>query len=146
MIGERISIEIPSRGRHVATVRRFFASLASECRELTLSKAEVAEIQLVLQEACINSIRHGQSDLVGVLKIVFEISPEQLVIEVHDRGRGFDPESVPVPIAESLQEGGYGVYIIQQSMDRVEARRDAKGFVLSMTKLLGRHGSEAARG
>ena len=59
---------------------------------------------------------------------------DRMVVEVFDRGKGFDPDAVPVPDAEGLQEGGYGVFIMKQAMDRVETRRDRDGFVLSLTR------------
>jgi len=137
LIGDRIEVVIPNSTRYLGTVRDLFRSMARDCSEVFLRDRDVAELQLVLQEACINAIRHGRPrGAGGSLRVVFVFHPDRLVIEVHDGGPGFDPDSVPDPDPENLQEGGYGVYIMKQSMDLVEARRDARGFVLSMTKHL----------
>ena len=41
------------------------------------------------------------------------------MIEVMDRGTGFDPLAVPVPIAEQMQEGGMGIFFMRTLMDEV---------------------------
>jgi serine/threonine-protein kinase RsbW len=133
---ERVEIRIPRESRHIGAVRTFFSSLARESDGIQLSEKEIGEIQLVLQEACINSIRHaGPASREEPVSVSFELLDDRLRIEVRDHGMGFDPDSVPIPKAELLQEGGYGVYIMKQSMDRVVARRDGDGFVLSLTKI-----------
>jgi serine/threonine-protein kinase RsbW len=36
-----------------------------------------------------------------------------------DRGPGFDPLSVPIPVAEQLREGGMGIFFMRTLMDEV---------------------------
>lgn len=143
-MSDEIEIRIPGRPRHAATVRAFFKVLVRTDPDVRLSPREAQEMQLVLQEALVNAIRHGSArggaDLV---RVVFRLEPDGLTVEVHDRGVGFDPDAVPPPDADALQEGGYGVFIMKQAMDRFEARRTPEGFMLSMTK---RYRTAAAAG
>ena len=59
MSTERFEISIPRSVRHLGTVRAFFRTLVRETGILALSESEIGEVQLVLQEACVNSIRHA---------------------------------------------------------------------------------------
>jgi serine/threonine-protein kinase RsbW len=134
-MADRYELKVPGRTRHLAAVRSFFRVLVEENDEMRLDEAEISEIQLVLQEACINVIRHsGNEGYLDPVNVTFIVDSDRFVIEIHDRGKGFDPETIPVPDAEGLQEGGYGVFIMKQAMDRVETRRDRDGFVLSLTR------------
>ena len=134
-MSDRFQLQVPGRTRHLGALREFFRILVEENEEILLDDAEVSEIQLVLQEACINVLRHSGSDgYLDPVTVLFFVDTDRIVIEIHDRGRGFDPDAIPVPDADGLQEGGYGVFIMKQAMDRVETRRDRDGFVLSLTR------------
>jgi anti-sigma regulatory factor (Ser/Thr protein kinase) len=134
-MSDRYELQVPGRTRHLGAVRSFFRVLVEENDEMRLDEAEISEIQLVLQEACINVIRHsGNEGYLDPVSVSFLVDSDRFVIEIHDRGVGFDPEAIPVPDADGLQEGGYGVFIMKQAMDRVETRRDRDGFVLSLTR------------
>ncbi len=135
-MGDHFEIAVPSRASHLGVVRAFFRALCEECPGFRLEEREVTEIQLVLQEACINVIRHAHAERPDLpMRIRITIDRGTIVLEVHDRGRGFDPDAVPEPEAAALQEGGYGVFIMKSTMDSVEAVHTGDGFVLRMTKL-----------
>jgi len=133
---DRFEIQVPGRTRHLVAIRQFFRMLVEENEEVAFDEDDVNEIQLVLQEACMNVIRHsGGTSFLDPVRVVFLFETDRMVVEVYDRGQGFEPDSVPVPDAAGLQEGGYGVFIMKQAMDRVETRRDRDGFVLSLTRM-----------
>ena len=134
-MSDRFEVTVPGRTRHLGAIRRFFRVLVEENDEVRFDEDEIHEIQLVLQEACINVIRHsGSKCYLDPVRVVFAFEPDRMIVEVFDRGKGFDPDAVPPPDAEGLQEGGYGVFIMKQAMDRVETRRDRDGFVLTLTR------------
>ncbi|MEI6437220.1 MAG: ATP-binding protein [Candidatus Omnitrophota bacterium] len=89
---------------------------------LKLNEDAVFGLQLCLQEALINAIRHGHQDnkaLTVHCSIVAD--PQQIMIEVADQGKGFDVNAVPDPTAaENIGKGhGRGIYLIRQTMDEV---------------------------
>jgi serine/threonine-protein kinase RsbW len=131
----RIEISIPCDTGHLSAVRIFLRALMSgPCWSSPGEKVQ-SELELVLQEACVNAIRHaGGSREREAITVAFDLFHNGITIEVRDLGRGFDIDSVPEPRASRLQEGGYGVFIIQEIMDRVEVRRRGRHFVLSMTR------------
>lgn len=87
------------------------------------SEDDLASIELALQEALANGIRHGcKSDPTKHVQcsVTCDASGE-LVIVVRDEGTGFDAAAVPDPLegANVLKSSGRGVFLIKQLMDYV---------------------------
>ena len=80
-------------------------------------------IELALQEALANAVRHGCKGDPGkqVQCCVTCDADGEVLIVVRDPGEGFDPDKVPNPLdPENLLKGsGRGVYLINQLMDEV---------------------------
>jgi anti-sigma regulatory factor (Ser/Thr protein kinase) len=55
---------------------------------------------------------------------VFE---DRIVLRLHHLGGTFDPEAVKPPVFDGSEEGGFGMYIIAQSVDEVRYDRDERG-------------------
>jgi serine/threonine-protein kinase RsbW len=79
------------------------------------------ELEIALQEALANAVVHGcRNDPAEVVEC--ELSSRgarDLVIVIRDPGPGFDPASVPNPIAPEnvYSTHGRGIYLIRQLMD-----------------------------
>jgi anti-sigma regulatory factor (Ser/Thr protein kinase) len=86
-------------------------------------EAEVMRVELALQEALANAIRHGCcSDPAKQVQCMVTIDgANEVTIVVRDPGTGFDPASVPNPLeAENiLKSSGRGVFLINELMDDV---------------------------
>lgn len=85
---------------------------------------EIVEVELAVQEALVNAIRHGcgnDPDKQVQCCVTFDATGE-LVIVVRDPGPGFDAAAVPNPLeGDNLFKGsGRGVFLINQLMDTVE--------------------------
>ncbi len=85
---------------------------------------EVMKVELALQEALANAIRHGcKNDPTKKVQccVTFDAAGE-LVIVIRDPGPGFDVTAVPNPLEGSnvLKPSGRGVFLINQLMDTVE--------------------------
>lgn len=93
------------------------------------------QIELAVCEACTNAIRHTKApDAEAMVAIRFEVLEDRLVVEVKDRGGGFDLAKVPLPDFEKLPEGGYGLFIIRTVMDEVCYTRGDEYNTLTMKK------------
>ncbi len=88
------------------------------------SEDEVAAVELALQEALANAVRHGcKGDPTKKIRCVLTIDAAgEVVIAVRDPGVGFDPKAVPDPLKGEniLKPSGRGVFLINQLMDEVE--------------------------
>jgi serine/threonine-protein kinase RsbW len=108
----------------------------------TLQKAGMEEhfvdnIELAVSEACTNAIRHTRiPDAEATVAVRFLVYEELLVVEVKDRGMGFDLEKVPLPNFEKHPEGGYGLFLIRTVMDEVSYVKGEQYNTLTMKKHL----------
>jgi anti-sigma regulatory factor (Ser/Thr protein kinase) len=87
---------------------------------------DVIKVDLALQEALANGIRHGcKGDPSKHVQctVTFDASGD-LVIVVRDPGSGFDSTALPNPLAADniLKSSGRGVFLINQLMDEVAFR------------------------
>jgi GAF domain-containing protein len=87
-------------------------------------KNEMVEVELAVQEALVNAIRHGcgnDPNKQVQCCVTFDATGE-LVIVVRDPGPGFDVTTLPNPLeGDNLFKGsGRGVFLINQLMDTVE--------------------------
>jgi serine/threonine-protein kinase RsbW len=86
------------------------------------SDDEVNDIELALQEALANGIRHGcKSDRAKHIRCSVIHDFSGVLILVRDEGPGFDVTAVPDPLAGDnvFKTSGRGVYLIRQLMDEV---------------------------
>ena len=124
-----------------------FDSLAA-IAEYIKSQAEAAgfndkdtySVQLAVDEACTNIVEHAYGgEGLGDIKIDCKSDDDSLEIIIHDKGKQFDPDSLPEPnVGAPLDEigtRGAGVFLMRKLMDEVhfEFKTD-KGTTLRMKK------------
>lgn len=86
-------------------------------------------ILLTLNEAVNNAIIHGNKQNPNkkvVINTQYDEGSSILRISIEDEGEGFDPESIPDPLKEEnlLNEGGRGVYLIEQYADNIKFTKE----------------------
>jgi serine/threonine-protein kinase RsbW len=118
---------------HLATgVSRLICKTIKE-----LPESFVDEVELAVNEACTNAIKHAtDADFLSRIDVRFRVYETHLVIEISDHGAGFDIESVPQPDFDQHPERGYGLYIIRTIMDEVQYTRGDGFNTLRMKKNL----------
>jgi anti-sigma regulatory factor (Ser/Thr protein kinase) len=84
---------------------------------------EIIKVELALQEALANAIRHGcQGDASKHVECCVTVDPGgEIMIVVRDPGTGFDEKQLPHPLRPEnmLKPSGRGVYLINELMDEV---------------------------
>jgi serine/threonine-protein kinase RsbW len=87
------------------------------------SESEIIRVELALQEALANAIRHGcHNDITKQVQCIVTIDGvNEITVVVRDPGTGFDPQSLPDPLAHEnlLKSSGRGVFLINELMDDV---------------------------
>jgi serine/threonine-protein kinase RsbW len=134
---EKVCLEIPPKPQFVALCR---LALTAICREHSFSDDDIADLKLAITEACSNSIKHAYedhpdaSDATAKVFVTYQVHTDRVVIEVRDRGKGFDWAG---PTDADLPEGGLGISIIKAVCDEFEVHRpeDGPGSALYLTKL-----------
>jgi serine/threonine-protein kinase RsbW len=99
----------------------------------------VQDIVQALTEALVNAVLYSTSDL-DVEVVVFAANTS-LIVEVRDRGSGFDIDSVPPPDFDLISEigvknGGFGIHMIKALVDKVEIESTNQGTTVRMSKFL----------
>ena len=87
------------------------------------SEERIMQVELALQEALANAIRHGcRGDASRKVQCVVNCDTDgEVLIVVRDPGAGFDATLVPDPLAADnvLKSSGRGIFLINQLMDEV---------------------------
>ena len=137
MTKEIIELTLPSRIEAIAEAAAAAAKIANR---LGLSETVTFGVDMAVREAVTNAVVHGnRQDETKLVEVTFTNLAKSLVITVRDKGRGFDPASVPDPtLSENLlNPSGRGLLFMRTFMDEVEwvTHREG-GTVVRMTKKL----------
>lgn len=102
-------------------------------------------LETAVDEASTNVIKYAYGGRGGFFEISCDIQGKDIVISIKDRGKPFDPGSVPQPDVntdlENRKIGGLGIYIMKKMMDEVKYSFDVKhGNRLEMRKTMGSAG------
>ena len=93
---------------------------AIERSELPFSRKELGEIQLAVQEAASNAVRHARPPHAHLpVQVRTHREGNAIRIELRYPGVAFDPGKVPPPSLDGSRDGGFGVAIIRRCMDKV---------------------------
>lgn len=130
-------IAIEAATSNLSEIRKF---VAKHAREHGFSEKHISDIQLAVDEACTNIIKHAYSfDKTKKFTIELEFDGAQLSIILTDKGAGFDPDRYQKPDLkkqiEKKKRGGMGVYLIKTLMDDVSYTANTEKNVLRMSKI-----------
>jgi len=126
------SIVLPS---DPASIPPFQQSIEAELSALNVSKHDRFAIQLSLEEALVNAVKHGnRCDPAKKVHVRYAVRPDTFEIEIRDEGPGFRPDHVRDPLAAENMErpGGRGLLLMKHYMTEVEI--DPPGNKLSMKR------------
>ena len=136
-----IELEVPARPEFVGLARLVVSSLASSRRNLQDDRID--DLKLAVSEACTNAIEaHAEGDVDERVVVRWRETDDRLEVWVEDRGRGFDPgtlpEHPPVTDPERLNfERGLGIPLIRTLVDEVEFDPSESGTAVRMTMYCG---------
>lgn len=97
-----------------------------------LSNKAVYAVQLAVDEACSNIIDHaygGENRGEMICSVI--VNEEGLTVILRDRGRPFNPQTVPDPQVnlplEKLKPRGVGIYLMRKMVDEVRYEYSPEG-------------------
>jgi serine/threonine-protein kinase RsbW len=98
----------------------------------------ISDIQLALTEACTNVLDHSEDG--DDYEVSAGIDGDLCIIEVIDRGGGFDGSSLGLDHAEATAEDGRGIQLMRALVDTVRFdNRPSVGTVVHLEKRLEWH-------
>jgi len=114
--------------RDLAEIARMAAWIDAQARILALSDGMIFRLQLCLEEAISNIVRHGIAPAGGEeIRLSLGGRQTRVTAWVEDGGEAFDPLQIPPPepatsIADA-KPGGLGIHLMRQFATRIEYQR-----------------------
>jgi len=116
----RQSRDFTSEMTQLADMRHFVRDCCAQVWPADTAPAVLGEIELALQEAAANVVRHAYGNEPGrPIRLEVAVSDDELELTLLHQGCDFDPEAVPPPSFDGSRTGGFGVHLIRQLMDDV---------------------------
>jgi serine/threonine-protein kinase RsbW len=120
-------------------LERLATHLGEFCRQNGLEGDVEFDLNLVLEELFMNTIRHGGCrDQADAARIQLRVADGAVELAYSDRGIPFNPLDVPAPrIDAPLEErkpGGLGIHLVRQIMSDVRYRRSDGENQLTMAR------------
>lgn len=136
-MAEERTLTLAARYENVPVAAKFVVEAAEH---MGFDEQAIFHCQMAADEACTNIIEHayGNNEDKGTFKLILHLEKDRLVITLLDRGRPFDPASVPEPVIDSdpskMKPGGLGIHLMKQLMDEVTFSFEDNGNKLVMVK------------
>jgi serine/threonine-protein kinase RsbW len=95
--------------------------------QFSWSESQFYRLNLALAEGFTNAVRHAHHALPPetTIDIVLSLWADRLEIRIWDQGKPFNPDALEEPEPGTLQEGGYGWFLLRRLADRVAYERGA---------------------
>ncbi|HEV3143334.1 MAG TPA: ATP-binding protein [Gemmataceae bacterium] len=124
---ERASRHFTSDLEQLAEIRTF---VREHCQKIWPGPAAaegLAKLELAVSEAATNIMLHAYERQPGQpIDVLVEGDEGQIIITMYHQGCAFEPESVAPPAFDGSRETGFGVYLIQESVDEVAYLHDGE--------------------
>jgi len=120
-LAARGSIELPASVQFVSVAALFVREFCARCQEEAIREDILFNLELIASELCTNIAVHAYRDREpGAMRVDIRVGEGRVELAFTDRGRRFDPASVPEPDFQGMAVGGRGLYIVRQSASRME--------------------------
>lgn len=125
---DRAQTWITSELSQLAAARAFVRDFCVRAAQSRPDEEGIAQLELAITEAVSNIIRHAyEGRSARKIEIEAETAPDGISIRLRHDGQPFDPDATPPPSFDGSREGGFGVYLIANSVDTVRYARDNNG-------------------
>lgn len=139
-----MEMKVPAKADYVGVIRLSISGVASR---MGFSYEAIEDLKVAISEAMTNVVSHAyEKKETGEVMIGFAVYENRLEVMVSDQGESFRFEDIknrigPVDEVDmvtdvtELREGGFGLFLINALMDKVEINNEY-GVIVVMTKYL----------
>jgi serine/threonine-protein kinase RsbW len=124
----REELEIGSDFRELRRARKFVRDFCGMPSRPWLDEERIARMELAVNEALTNIIRHayhGRAD--QRIQIEAEVFSDHVTVRLHHLGVSFDPRNALPPSFDGSRESGFGIYLINSSVDHLRHYKNSRG-------------------
>lgn len=130
----KISLTLPGIPEFVSVARLTLSGIANK---MGFTVDAIEDLKVAVSEACTNAMKHGCRIAQDSYNVDYIVNGDRLIIDVCDKGIGFDFEALEAPDFDNPKENGLGLYIIKTLMDEVEVKSlENSGTIVRMIKQL----------
>ena len=126
---------------NLGELERLAAGVREFCAANSLGDDAEFELNLVLEELFVNTVRHGGCEGVpDAAHVRLRCAADGVGVEFRDRGHAFDPTTAPdADIHSPLEErrGGLGIHLVRGIMRDLHYQRDGEWNQLRMRRVAG---------
>lgn len=134
-----IEMKFPAKADYVGVARLAISGIANR---MGFSYENIEDLKIAVSEAFSNAVTHAY-DGDGEVTLGVGLYDDRIEIMVADHGGSFNLEEIkddigpyqPSEPIENLREGGFGLFLINVLMDKVEIK-SGYGVIVLMTKFL----------
>lgn len=121
-LSNTISLDIPAELQYVNILGASICAFLTNIEQLAEPATILYNLELAIQEISVNIATHAYANAPGRINMSATLSyqPLRITIILRDQGTSFDPAGVAQPNFGSLQEHGYGLFLVTELMDEVE--------------------------
>lgn len=121
MSNDSIELTLPAELKYLNILAAVIDALLAHAPAIPEKESLVYNIQLAVHELCTNIIEHAyQFDSSQSIQLHLHLKQAELRIRITDQGRAFDPQSVPRPDLDGMQERGMGLFLAYELLDEVK--------------------------
>ncbi len=133
---QRIEVTLETRLDSVTVAENICARAAESAG---FCEDDCYKLSLAVREGVVNALRYGNEEQCHKkIHVSFAVENGKFVVCIADQGRGFDPSSLPDPLADDnlLKTSGRGVFLMRTIMDEWDVERSDSGAEVVMAKRL----------
>ena len=136
-----IEMKVPAKPEYVGVIRLSISGIANR---MGFSYEDIEDLKIAISEAITNAVTHAYHENdEGEVTVGFAVYEDRLEVMVADHGGSYDLNEIKDGIGpdkntesvENLREGGFGLFLINTLMDKVQINNNY-GVIILMTKYL----------
>ncbi|HMD48027.1 MAG TPA: ATP-binding protein [Bryobacteraceae bacterium] len=115
-------------------------AVLQDAQAIGFGEDELHQLGMAVRESMVNAVVHGNRyNTRKKVHVSITKAPDRLTIVIADEGEGFDPASIPDPLAHEnlLRQSGRGLLLMRAFVDEFQVRRgEPRGTEVRMVKYL----------
>jgi anti-sigma regulatory factor (Ser/Thr protein kinase) len=128
MPSRQFTFRFPASLHYLTALRHAVEAFCTDILEPETREEQVYQVQLAVSELTTNIIVHANKrNAAAVVEVAGQGNEQAVTLDFYDWGVEYAMKTPTLPDPDSLAEGGYGSFIIQQCVDSVAYERDGDG-------------------
>jgi serine/threonine-protein kinase RsbW len=118
---EIFRFDIPAAFKFLNVISSSIKAIIEQIEVIAERDIVTHNVVLAVHEICANIVEHAYAEKKGRIEIFVDLAmePGRIIIDLIDKGKPFDINSVPLPDLDNAPVRGYGLFLARELMDEV---------------------------